>query len=517
MKRLHCLCLMILSMFFSRPLIAWIPEIIQNPNPKHYLPDFSYAGYKNSQQQPEAVGEIISVTDFGAIPNDLADDTAAFREALAKAHKIQGPVQVVIPSGRYDLSGILIIKRSNIYLRGLGKVILKMHMPLSKVSIDKELKPVKNACYSRFSWHGGLIWVANPYEEKQLQLKALAGSRGDNWIQLDRKITLGPGEILKVKWVNNKGSNSSLLHHFYGVKKRLRGANLAKEESAYFFQHLTIKQIIGNTVYFDEPLAHDVKKDWKIELIESPMLEEVGVENLHIQFPQHRPSLHHFEKGYNALFFSGVKNGWIRNVTSINVDNGINISSSTKVTVEKVVIKGSRAHHPIVINSSSHVLVKDFQVHNKAIHSLSFGTRTTRSVFTNGVVVDASLDLHRGFNGQNLFEQITAIYLTEKPKRSLFNSSGSWKAGPHSGAHTTFWNILVKDKKRRYTPRIEKLVGPKYIFKANLIGVNFLHREAKLKYGEGSYIEGTNQLGISIPSLFNYQLCSRLLVSSSGC
>ncbi|MDC3198009.1 glycoside hydrolase family 55 protein, partial [Luminiphilus sp.] len=61
----------------------------------HVVPDFSYAGYQNGLGElPKATGTIIEVADFGALPDDAVDDSAAIQRAIDAANAVAGPVIV---------------------------------------------------------------------------------------------------------------------------------------------------------------------------------------------------------------------------------------------------------------------------------------------------------------------------------------------------------------------------------------------------------------------------------------
>ena len=55
-----------------------------------------------------------------------------------------------------------------------------------------------------------------------------------------------------------------------------------------------------------------------------PLVSEVGIEHLAIDFPSTAYPGHHRERGYNAIDFShNVVNAWIRDVEVRNCDSGI--------------------------------------------------------------------------------------------------------------------------------------------------------------------------------------------------
>lgn len=87
----------------------------------HFLPDFSFAGYANGNRPlPETRGKVISVDDFGAAADDEIDDSVAVLAAIARANETPGPVILRLGPGRYRVSEVLRIARSDIVLQGAG-------------------------------------------------------------------------------------------------------------------------------------------------------------------------------------------------------------------------------------------------------------------------------------------------------------------------------------------------------------------------------------------------------------
>nr|MDJ0711959.1 glycosyl hydrolase family 28-related protein [Woeseiaceae bacterium] len=107
----------------NEPVPGSLPNILsqQTSGTERFLPDFSYAGYRNGAEElPVASGELILVEEFGAVANDEADDTRAIKAAIAKANETSGPVIVRFGAGRYRITEVLKIERSNIVLQGQG-------------------------------------------------------------------------------------------------------------------------------------------------------------------------------------------------------------------------------------------------------------------------------------------------------------------------------------------------------------------------------------------------------------
>ena len=96
------------------------------------LPDFSYAGYHNGEQPLPTATPGVSVKQFGAQGDGVADDSQAFLTALAEVKT--GAIE--IPPGRYKITKILEITRSGVVLRGAGpdKSVLYFSTPLNDIT-----------------------------------------------------------------------------------------------------------------------------------------------------------------------------------------------------------------------------------------------------------------------------------------------------------------------------------------------------------------------------------------------
>ena len=204
----------------------------------HFLPDFSYAGYRNGATDvPTARGTVVDVSDFGAIADDERDDSRAILAAIAHANDVFGPVVVRFGPGRYRISEVLKIERSDFVLQGggsgAGGTTLYFPRPLKQVDnssaldelreyiveLDKRQKePGLNLdeYFSEYSWSGGFIWIQKPgtrpapyLEEFDPEIEKLAdiqsGARGSTRITVSNSADLEAGDIIQVQWINQSG------------------------------------------------------------------------------------------------------------------------------------------------------------------------------------------------------------------------------------------------------------------------------------------------------------------------
>jgi len=516
---------------------GWHPEMLERKeagaavqgqqrkyNP--YLPDFSYAGYKWGEEAPPEYSATdpkitaINVTEFGAVPDDNEDDTAALREALAAAQEVDGPVLVQFPPGRFILREILFVERSDIVLRGSGSgeddTEIHVPRPLREMSLqnvpDRFESKLSNGI-SQFSWSGGVIWARDPtpFEEQDLG-RLVAGRRGQHTIRADRPVGVQSGDVVEIEWYNREGRNGSLLHHIYCTTEKLSfGSQLyERPEDPIIEQEVTVDEVRGEVFTIKEPLLHDLRKEWTPTLTTVQFLENVGIEQLRITFPDDVSYQgHHNEPGYNGLYLTELLHSWVRDVAVTHPDSGILTKDSKNITITDVRVgQGRTGHYTIQLGGGTYGgLVKDFEV-SEALHNPSFNTLVQGSVYTDGTVVDPRLDQHKGINNQNLFDNLRTRYSTSFDERFI-NNAGDWdRWRPDAGAFNTFWNIEVGTEEASKSP--VELREVQMAPDARIIGLYGSDKPIELEYGPNAYIEGLNTPGIAVPSLYEYQLKQRL-------
>jgi hypothetical protein len=167
---------------------------------------------------------------------------------------------------------------------------------------------------------------------------------------------------------------------------------------------------------------------------------EIGIENLNIEFPNVGYRGHHKELGYNAIYFLGtgsVSNCWVRNVTIKNADSGLIARGYTNnCTFTGIRINGRGGHHGIFIRTGDRHLVTDFKIDTTYVHDISLEHDASYNVFSNGSGTDLNFD-HHGWSPQPNFNLFTNINMGAG--RRPFDSGGDDPV--HSGPNEVFWNI----------------------------------------------------------------------------
>ena len=515
------------------------------------LPDFSYAGYRFGESPlPSSTGQIIDVTDFGAIPDDGLDDTQSVDTAMDAARKVDGPVVLAFPPGRFILSDILFIDRSHFTLHGAGSgeggTELYYPRPLRTlpdtnahrelidylVALDKRQKETKNninLAYSQYAWSGGFIWTGSrdtrikrylashdksyPHTDKVIG-RVMGGQRFGTMLTLDDTTAITKGDVIQISWYNQEGKDSDLLRQLYGNAATTAGSHHWDDpERIIVAQQVLVTLVNGkHEISIKTPLLHDVLPGSDVRIQRWDHLEEVGIEHLRLVFPSAPYVAHHVEDGYNGIYLTRLFNGWVQNVVIENPDSGILTENIANVTIADVSTRGDKlAHYTVAMSGTHNVLVDRLNVFNASVHALSFNTYATRSVYANSsVYATPALDQHSGANHQNLFDNIT-VYLQGVSSENgypLFQGGGApyWK--PSHGVLSSFWNIRVISRDAPLPNAPLLLKGPADGYGALLFGIHG-NRQLNIEYAQDTIVESLNQR-LTPASLYDWQKFRRL-------
>jgi len=395
---------------------AQLPDLINSEiETDVYLPDFSYAGYGFGLKDiPVSSGKIFDVTDYGAAADDGIDDSAAVLKALEAAHNYNKSAIIYIPKGRFILSEILNINRGDIVLRGAGRgnggTELHFSRPLRMIGDDGKLDELRkyivdlnkrqrdkktnlDVFFSEYSWTGGLIWVGKkdsrpaPYLEEFDKVEApsataLSGTRGMLTLTIDEPAALKSGQWIDLRWYNRSGENAPIIKALYGdADVKVGSHHWTFENRPLVSQKTKILSIDGQQITIATPLLHNISSELPAQLHIWEPLENVGIEDMKITFPDAPHYGHHAEEGFNAIYFTGAANGWVRNLTTHNADSGILTYSSSNLTLRDIRTEGARpAHYGVHLGNVHNVLVERLQVFNPVLHSFTFNTQSTRNV-----------------------------------------------------------------------------------------------------------------------------------------
>jgi hypothetical protein len=522
------------------------------------LPDYSYAGYGFGLAPiPTDPGTVIDATNHGVIPNDGKDDAKALLKALAAAEAITGKVTVQLPAGRIQIGEVIPMTRSNLVLKGAGRgsggTELFFPRPLMIIDDPKNQAELReylvredkyqrepdqniNFLFTEYSWAGGFLFVGpkgtrpvsyDGTKDKRdpVLTDAVAGKQFTNMLTVKNAKALKVGQVVQLQWFSGDGSKSAILKSLYGdidswnARQTEKSMKMSIGSHHWTFpnrpvvgQSTRITAIKGNRVTIGDPLLHDVRADQPAVFADWEHLTNVGIEDIKFTFPMSPWFGHHLEQGYNGIYFTGVYDGWAKDLTFENADTGILTDNAASLTFKDITTTGEHiAHYSVHIGAVHNILVTGLRVENPVIHPISINTRSSRSVYHNSEVLrDSVIDQHSGSNHQNLFDNLTlhADPVTDKAGAASYRL---WLAGgapywkPGHGLYNTQWNIKMKFNGAGTGPvkLTSGLEGPG----AYLVGFSG-NRLLDISYAPDPYVEGLNQVP-AIPSLYDYQLGQR--------
>ena len=332
------------------------------------------------------------------------------------------------------------------------------------------------------------------------------------------------GEIIQVQWFNRDGPKAGIIRSLYGSAANTAGSHhWSFPERPLVRQTARVTGIDGNRVTLSDPLLHSVNGETPAQIAKWDGLVEVGIEDLHIEFPNAPWFGHHLEQGYNGLYFTSAYDSWARNLRFTNADSGILSYNSANLTYLDITSDGERrAHYGVHMGNVHNVLAENVKVMNPVLHSLTFNTQSTKCVYKDAeVFVNPILDQHAGSNHQNLYDNVTlhshATQTDKGPVAVVFDGSGAPYWQPGHGAYNTTWNLQVLITSGAYADETVKLLAIDEGPMARIVGLHG-NREFELDYRPAPYTEKLNKELVTIPFLVRLpasQTTEKGLISSA--
>lgn len=376
-----------------------------------------------------------SVTDFGATPDDDTDDTKAF---LAAADAVSNGV-ISVPAGKFILTERVYLKKSHVVLRGagVGKTVLYMPKSLGDVyglTFD-------GAGHSNWSFGGGFLTVQGSDGGKTLTTVTAKAARGATTLTVASASGITAGQWIRIVQTDAGGSMLKAFHEGYYPGNE--GEDGGKE--LYHF-YSPVKSVQGNAVTLERPLPFPIDTAWSPTVkAMAPTVQEVGIEHLTMKFAGTPYPGHFKEHGYNAIQVSGAHHAWVRDVEILNADYGVSLGGCFFSTVTDVILdtdfdRGALVgHHGLNSSGGTDLLFTRFDVRKTFVHDLTVDGYAFGTVWSRGKGVDLNMD-HHGRAPYGTLWTALDMGAGNRP----FASGGSAGRMPHSGAHSTYWNLKAK-------------------------------------------------------------------------
>jgi len=392
---------------------------------------YAEAGYDFGGELPKAPQATCSVADFGAKPNDQADDTDAFEKALEKGGVI------TIPAGEFTLSRRLFVKKRGTIILGAGstKTLLRFTQPLEKL----EPSPTKNAggqSTTVWSWTGGLLVFQGTSRDGKASA-LMPAKRGATKLTLTKEADFQAGRELVITL---HGDDAGKLVSFLYANEPGNTDKLKAPKSVELSAR--IAAVAGNEVTLTAPLLIDLPEAFTPTVALAGERDEYGIRGVGFRLTRTPYRGHFKEDGWNPLEFHDVHHGWIEDVACSGVDSGIFISGShvtlRRVQLDagrKVDVAGTTGHHGISLSGQAHRL-EEFEFKTRFHHDVTFERWTNGNVVRAGKGVDLSLDFHKEGPFANLVTNVSS-----DSGAHFFACGGGADLGLDAGGWNIFWNL----------------------------------------------------------------------------
>lgn len=546
----------------------WIPNVWKNFLAKNkadiLLPDFSRAGYGMGDRLPQDIkGPVFNVTDsaYGALPDDLKDDTLAIQAAIDAAQSRGGGL-VFLPQGRYDIRKNadvpgLRITGSNVVIRGEGDgengTVLHLWSPAPAGSVRRlGTVPAEKAARS-----GAVLAVIGSEDQKFITDITEDIRRGEALVKVADASSLCVGQFIDIFLTDPMIDTKNPRPEKVAIAVELtRPYQLIVQQKDTFGKAarvyswtVAIAEIIDDqTILLAKPARFDQLQSYQPKIYSFSGVTEVGIENLHIEsswpggYQHHKPYKEEDvvirtakEQDYlwNGIWVSFLANGWVSNVTFENLTQGIIASHSADSTFGNLTFLGKEGHAGITIGRSNDLLVSHLDFFAPLVHPVTLTMTSSGNVITDSEThydgrneltgTDAVIDFHGLFPFENLFEQLRGFYVCP---------GGDMSVLPHAGVRNVFWNIVAPEKMSCYTGadddeffRTYATVGTsshspatmyEHLPQAFFIGITRKNGKAVTIGGsavdrknEWHVVEGLGREGIGISSLYRSQINER--------
>lgn len=415
-----------------------------------YLPDFSYAGYKNGE---EAIPQIPVVKTISPIQGD---NTAHIQTAIDEvgrrtpdANGFRGAL--LLQAGKYNVSGTLYVKYSGVVIRGVGNG--------SSTGNSTIIYATGNTPAQR-----NVMILGYPSQNTWNEI--IQGSQKNI---MDDIVPVGAYSFSVTDASPYKVGDQIIIYHpctaqwlqaidYGGVPAPQTGEadERWKEGELPIVFNRFITKIEGNKISVDAPVYYTLNKSLSQSYIykynQNTILKEIGIENLRIDIESSGGESENH--AWTAIRFKSADYCWARDVVTKGFGfSGITTECTTRSTIENCsaidpvsVITGERRYNFNAGNHSQLILFKNCYA-DKGRHSyVSNGTSSVSGIVFLNCVSDSAYDVsesHRKWSQGILYDNHKEINLQRNFVLGLYNRVDMGTGHGWSAVQSVLWNCDV--------------------------------------------------------------------------
>jgi len=527
-NRILCLCLMVMFSFticFGQS--TWQSSIVKfgsdgkllyvSDGSLNRVVDFSWAGYKNSQESIPVLSNIISTLT----PIENADNTSAINAAISAASSVTPDANgfrgvILLKKGNYQISGTIILNVSGVVVRGEGND-----------AAGTVLTAVGNTPNQRtvFVAGGGSSAAWKQYGSVKTNITSSFVQVGSNQFNVASTSGFSVGDAICIyhpssaAWIAAVGGG--------GVDT----ATPWSPGQIDIQENRSIVSISGNTVTIDAPVMNhldlSLTQSYIYKIDKSTTKTKIGVENLRIDI-QNWTSYRDEAHAWEGLVMADIEDSWAKKVVALHFgQSGFQTFTANRITIDScqalwpcATLSGSYRDNFQIDEWSSNILVSHC-IADSARHSfeVSGTSKASGVVFLRCTATNATNPSEGHFHWpQGILYDCFRDYGTMTDvvlglyDRGSYGTNHGWAA-----SHSVAWNCDLRRTSTTYGDMIcqQPPTAQNYM----IGGFAYVNRSGKIPFPQYplGYVEGVNNSNASLnpQSLFEEQLKERLSSTTS--
>lgn len=313
MKKIITLILLLYPLVYG-----WESSIVYKDNNGKYvyesdaegnkIPDFSYAGYKNSEEEiPVVETKVVLSSSTGDRTSDIQKAIDSVGNMIMSVSGLRGAV--LLEAGEYEVHGTIKIPYSGVVLRGIS----------NDYNNGTVIKGVGNTPEQRNIIEAGNYNADFYFKDKigsYVNITTDIVYVGDKTFQVESTEEFSVGDNIIVYHPCSMGWLNAV--DFGGVPDESSSEDWTENQYPIIYNRV-IEKIEGNTITIDVPVYNTLNKSisqsYIYKLDRTNLCTQIGVENLYLDIETNGDSSNE-DHAWNALDMRGVEDCWVKNITA---------------------------------------------------------------------------------------------------------------------------------------------------------------------------------------------------------
>ena len=486
------------------------------------IPDFSYAGYKNSEVPIPDVPVVKTISPLTG-DNTAHIQNALFEVTLMPKDSTGFRGALLLSAGEYEIKGTIQIKVDGVVLRGVGDG--------NDPATNTILRATGDTPHQRtviLGGGGGTTKWSDAVPGSYRNIVSDSVLVGQETFEVDDSSPYSVGDNVVVKhpctqeWLTAIDSGGTYWT-WPGAEPGVDVPWTVGSQPIVYNRY--VQDIQGNMITIDAPvfnhLIRGLSQSQLYVYARGGLRTHIGIENLRIDIEV--LVVNDENHAWNAIDLFQVEDAWVRNCTMLHFGHSaVRTNTATRITVENCrgldpqsEVTGERRYNFNAYTASQQILFKECHATNGRHHFVSNGTSWTSGIvfldctssgaytssephrrWSQGILYDNLIELDGPRPGYN--PRLLGLYC-----RGYYGTSHGW-----SVAHAVAWNcdLAAGDLIVQKPPTAQN-------YAIGCSGANITGQMPPAPFPEpGGYIEGTNTPGLTPRSLFMAQLEERLAV-----